>query len=203
MKKILLLLLLLPCLLPAQSIYTQNQFAVSCVAVTTTGVCPYFVLPMFGGYTFPSNYLWQTITTGSPTGVSVTFEISADGRTTLDGSMTASSAVLKSATAKFVPQDVGKTCYVSGAGSAGAVLMTTISTYTSATQVSLAATASTSISSTAVFLGTFAVADTTTADAGETRAVAYFPAKFARCNVGTFSGGTTPTLQCGFIVKGS
>ena len=59
--------------------------------------------------------------------------------------MTASSAVLTSATAAFVSGDAGSTIIVEGAGAAGAALVTTILTYTDATHVTLNASASTTV----------------------------------------------------------
>jgi hypothetical protein len=70
-----------------------------------------------------------------------------DGQLVTDGSMTAASAVLTSASSRFAAGDVGKLILVKGAGPAGVTtLVTTISAYTSATQVTLTATASTTVS---------------------------------------------------------
>lgn len=199
MKKLLLLLLLLPSLLPAQSIYTYNSQKpnVSCNAVTATGVCPFLIMPFFGGYELTNNFMWQTTITGSPASVSVTLEGAIDNRSVLDASMAASSAVLKSATAAFTAQDVGKTVAVSGVGTAGATLYSTISTYTSATQVSLAASASVSATNQALTIATFFVLDTSTNTAGEARLIAYMPVRLIRCNAGTLSspGVLTCTIQ--------
>lgn len=63
-----------------------------------------------------------------------------------DAAMTSSSAVLTSATAGFETADVGKVIAVPGAGAAGAALVTTIASRQSATQVTLTATASTTVS---------------------------------------------------------
>jgi hypothetical protein len=68
-----------------------------------------------------------------------------DWQQVLDGSMTSGSAVLTSAAGKFVAGDVGKQISVSGAASGGNSLSTTISSYTSATQVTLATTAGTTV----------------------------------------------------------
>ncbi len=63
-----------------------------------------------------------------------------------DGAITASGATFTSATAKFTAVDAGKTITVEGAGASGADLVTTIATYTSATEVELTDTASTTVS---------------------------------------------------------
>lgn len=67
-------------------------------------------------------------------------------RTVADGVATASSTTFTSATAAFVPQDAGQSISVTGAGAAGAVLNTTIASYTNATTVVLAAAAGTTVS---------------------------------------------------------
>lgn len=61
-------------------------------------------------------------------------------------SITSGTATLTVSNGDFVSGDVGKLIYVRGAGAAGAVLATTISARTSATQVTLAANASTTVS---------------------------------------------------------
>lgn len=70
-----------------------------------------------------------------------------DATTVNSASVTISSgaAALTVTGASFALADVGKTISVYGAGAAGANLVTTISAYTSATQVTLAANASTSL----------------------------------------------------------
>lgn len=65
--------------------------------------------------------------------------------TVSDAGMNSPLALLNSATANFTATDVGKNIIVSGAGAAGANLVTTISAFTSATQVTLAAAASTTV----------------------------------------------------------
>jgi hypothetical protein len=68
------------------------------------------------------------------------------GAKVTDGAMTASSATLTSASNPFASGDVGLHIIVRGAGAAGADLYTTISAYTNAGQVTLAATAGTTVS---------------------------------------------------------
>jgi hypothetical protein len=71
-----------------------------------------------------------------------------------DGAMTASSATLTSATAGFTAADVGKSVIVTGAGPAGAALGTTVSAYVNSTTVTLAASASTTVSGAPLTWGT-------------------------------------------------
>lgn len=78
-----------------------------------------------------------------------------DGKIVTDGAMTSGSAVLTSATAPFVPGDVGKVIQVKGAAATGVTtLVATIASYTSATSVTLSASASTTVTSAQVMWGT-------------------------------------------------
>jgi hypothetical protein len=81
--------------------------------------------------------------------------LAPDGRTVLDGVMssTTNPTHLSSATASFVIGDAGSTIRVAGAGTAGADLVTTISSYTSSTVVVLASPCLTTISAAAVGIG--------------------------------------------------
>jgi len=72
--------------------------------------------------------------------------VPAGGRTVTDAAMTAGSAVLTSATANFTAGDVGHSVVVSGAGTGGVFLNAAVSTFTSATQVSLSTVAITTVS---------------------------------------------------------
>ena len=69
----------------------------------------------------------------------------ASGKQSADGMMSSASAVLTSATIGFASGDVGKTIYVRGAGAGGKMLASTIASYQSATQVTLANAAATSV----------------------------------------------------------
>ncbi|MFB6811259.1 SGNH/GDSL hydrolase family protein [Streptomyces sp. NPDC056387] len=70
-----------------------------------------------------------------------------DGVTVADAAMTSGSGVLTCSTsAPFAAGDVGKRIMVLGAGASGETLNTTISSYSSATQVTLTASAGTSLS---------------------------------------------------------
>lgn len=63
-----------------------------------------------------------------------------------DGTMTASSDILNSPSGEFKTADIGKTIVVNGAGASGIPLMTTIASRRSATEVTLASAASTTVS---------------------------------------------------------
>jgi hypothetical protein len=67
-------------------------------------------------------------------------------RTVTDGAITSGSATLTSATAAFTSADVSKQVSISGAGPAGATLITTILTFVNATTVTVATAASTTVS---------------------------------------------------------
>lgn len=69
-----------------------------------------------------------------------------DARGVDDAAINSASTTLNSATAAFTLDDVGKLVMVRGAGSAGAALCTTIAAYISATQVTLTAAASSTVS---------------------------------------------------------
>lgn len=96
-----------------------------------------------------ANVNGQLTTLGSPWVFDVTSAVygaKGDGQIVTDGAMTASSATLISASGRFTASDVGKLVMVKGAGPAGVTtLVTTISAYTSATSVTLAAAASTTV----------------------------------------------------------
>ncbi|WP_435279365.1 hypothetical protein [Streptomyces sp. 1222.5] len=94
-----------------------------------------------------------------------------DGKVAADGVMTSGSATLTSATANFQVGDVGKAISVKGAAINGVTtLVTTISARISATQVTLATTAASSISGAIVIWGTD---DTTAIQAAVDAAEAY------------------------------
>lgn len=73
--------------------------------------------------------------------------VRGDAVQVFDAAMTSGSAVLTSATGAFTAANsIGKTAWIKGAGVSGAVLKSTIATWQSATQVTLAANASTTVS---------------------------------------------------------
>src|SRR5687768_17046133 len=78
----------------------------------------------------------------------------ADARELRDAAIAASTNVLTSPSAPFTAGDVGKSIVVGGAGAAAAKLKTTIASFVSATQVTLAASAATTASSAGAVFGT-------------------------------------------------
>jgi hypothetical protein len=84
--------------------------------------------------------------TGSACNMLVNYAVTQNVRV-VDAAMTSGSAVLTSASAVFTSALVGQAVVVQGAGASGAALSTTVASYQSATQVTLAATAGTTVSS--------------------------------------------------------
>ena len=84
------------------------------------------------------------------------------GRSVYDAAMTSGSGVLTSATAEFQPGDVGQAAMVYGAGASAANLTTTIASWQSATQVTLAAAASTSVSGAHAYVSVMGLSATQT-----------------------------------------
>lgn len=127
-----------------------------------------------------------------------------DGKLNTDGAMTSGSAVLTSAAGGFVSTDVGKYIKVAGAGSAGADLVTTITSFQSSTQVTLTANAGTTVTGRDVLWGTEstigiqgAIAAVNTVGIG----VVYFPFDatgryiIAGALVTSVEGGANPNSQ--------
>jgi len=85
---------------------------------------------------------------------STPFNAHADAQMTADGAITAASHLLTSSSAPFKFTDVGKSIIIGGAGVSGAVLQTTISGFTSSSQVTLAAAAGTTVSAAGLLWGT-------------------------------------------------
>jgi hypothetical protein len=89
--------------------------------------------------TSPANALGAAVS-----GIAVTdaaYGAKGDAVVLVDATMTSGSAVLTSAAASFASQDVGKLIYVTSAGGSSTPLKTTIASFQSATQVTLAAAA--------------------------------------------------------------
>jgi hypothetical protein len=82
------------------------------------------------------------------------FGTSANTKHVDTGAITSGTTSLTATGAGFVAADQGKTITVKGAGASGAILVTTIAAYVSSTQVTLAASASTTVSSKRVVWGT-------------------------------------------------
>ena len=93
-----------------------------------------------------------------------------NGRLASDGAMTSGSAVLTCASGPFVVGDVGKSVMVLAAGTSGETLVGTISGYTSATQVTLSATAASTVTGVPAL---WASDDTVAIQAAVDAAVAY------------------------------
>lgn len=130
---------------------------------------------------------WQAATGGGAAiGVPVVVNVKdaaygakGDAKDLTDIAMTSGSAVLTSASAAFTSGDVGKTFVVYQAGTTGTMLASTIASYQSATQVTLANTASTTVSGAVGFYGTndstAITAAVTAAKAAGGPATVYFP----------------------------
>lgn len=91
---------------------------------------------------------------GSAAKLLSTYGAVGDGKVVVDGAITSGAAILTSATAAFVPGDVGKSILVSRAGAAGAHLVTTILSRTNSTTVVLSANAGTTVTGAYVSYGT-------------------------------------------------
>jgi len=147
------------------------------------------------------------------------------GRTVYDGTMTSSSAVLTSSKAKayFQPGDLGQNIVVYGAGTqpcpqsgTSNCLITTISGYASATQVTLATTASATVQNAQVYISVMGLSATQTigncgftmdASAYNTRAenpVGSTAADFAHVYIRptSLSQSQQYNNQCGFFFQG-
>lgn len=82
------------------------------------------------------------------------FGAKGDLRTVFDGAITTGTAFLTSVSAVFTLADVGKVVHLPGAGPAGAPLVTTIASFQSSLQVTLASSASASVSGASLTWGT-------------------------------------------------
>ncbi len=82
------------------------------------------------------------------------FGAKGDTKTVSDGAITMATPDFTSATAGFVPGDVGKVITVRGAGASGATLVTTIQSFVSGTAVTLAANAGATVSNAITNWGT-------------------------------------------------
>lgn len=97
---------------------------------------------------------WRPFSTGWRFDVTL-YGAKGDGKVAVDGAMTNGQAVLTSASGQFTAKDVGKPIEVSHAGATGVTtLVTTIQSFQSATQVTLAATASATVTASLVMWAT-------------------------------------------------
>lgn len=81
----------------------------------------------------------------------VNSDASGDGQRVNDATIANGAAIVNSASGLFLPTDVGKVAIFVGAGAAGAILQSTVKTFNSATQIVLAANASTAVASAGEF----------------------------------------------------
>lgn len=103
------------------------------------------------------------------------YSAKGDAKVVADGAITAGTAILTSATANWTAQDVNKSISVKGAGPTGVTtLITTIASRQSATQVTLATTASTTVASGGVVI--WGTDDTAAIQAAINAAEAYLAA---------------------------
>lgn len=122
-----------------------------------------------------------------------------NGKTVNDASM--SSNTVTSATANFSSSDIGKIIVIAGAGVAGAALKTTITGFTSSTQVTTSAPASASVTNKKIDWGTD---DTTAIQNGINACVSggggtlYFPNGIYIINGSLYVAGTNPNSQLYF-----
>jgi len=141
---------------------------------------------------------------------SANFPTRRPGRSVRDAVMSNGSAQVTSATAEFMPGDVGQAVTVSGAGAAGATLNTTIVSWQSATQVTLTASASTAVTTATLYISVmnlpttqnigncaFAYDDKNGAFAGQ----GPDKADFSNLVITTLSSATNNT--CGFFFQGN
>lgn len=111
------------------------------------------------------------------------------GASITDGAITASNAVLLSASNPFLAGDVGRSIIVRGAGASGADLVTTIQTFTNSGSVTLAANATTTVSGASVIWEARA-ADTMASHAPWVESAAYSQATRPAFTPGAISGGS-------------
>jgi hypothetical protein len=97
-----------------------------------------------------NKYLDATLKTGL---ASPAWYVGLVGATQTDGAITSGQAILTSAAGAFTSADVGQPITVQGAGAAGADLNTTVLSYQSATQVTLAANAGTTVTGKGYLIG--------------------------------------------------
>ncbi len=106
-----------------------------------------------------------------------------------DGAITASAAVLTSASNPFAAGDAGRAIIVRGAGASGADLVTTILTYTNAGSVTLAANAGTTVTGAKALFDARA-ADTSASHASWSESSAYSESTRQAFTPGTIASGS-------------
>lgn len=119
-----------------------------------------------------------------------------DVRRYADGAITTGTATFTSATATFVAADKGKTITISGAGAAGVVFTTTISSVTNGTTVVLAANASTTVSAKNFRFGTDDASAIAAGMAAASGSVLFFPSGF-------YGSASALTHNTSVVVRGA
>jgi hypothetical protein len=130
--------------------YLEHNYHVECIRdgkvvwvenfknrVTTVGLNQYLNATL-GNVVAANNQIWY---------------VGLVGPTQTDGKCNSASNFLTSVAGAFSASDVGQPVTIQGAGAAGADLTTTIGTYTSATNVSLAVNASTTVTTSGYLIG--------------------------------------------------
>lgn len=137
------------------------------------------------------------------------------GRHCFDAAMTSSSAVLTSSEqCQFQPGDVGQPISVAGAGASAATLVTTVSSWQTYTQVTLAASASTSVTNAATYISVANLPVTQTigncgfamdASGSAGPASEDFPlrASFTNVSINTIDNQTSSNYNCGYFFQGN
>lgn len=122
-----------------------------------------------------------------------------------NGAITSGAAVLTSASNPFTPSMVGSAIAVTTAGSGATILYTTILSYQSAGQVTLAANAgATATAGTVTLTGPYGNGGTNTALGGVDIVVPFeVDISVSQCSVLTTMGGTTPTATQDVEISGT
>ena len=133
------------------------------------------------------------------------------GRTVMDAHTTVNSALVTSATAEFQPGDVGQAVTITGAGAGGATLSSTILSWQSATQVTLTASASTTVTAGTMYISVMNLATTQNiGNCGFAYDDATAATTYSGLNRVLFSNVVMTTLSgaygnhsCGFLFQGN
>lgn len=157
----------------------------------------------FSGGGLPNVVTIDNVSVGGGNGSSGMFNVKdygakGDLRTVTDGAISGGLLTLSSATATFTSADVGKQIQISGAGTAGATLYSTITSVTSPTVAILALGASTTVSGATVKIYTddgVAIGLASTAIQSNGSGTLYFPPG----TYGTYGKGTVYTLLGAFV----
>ncbi len=152
----------------------------------------------FGKFLFKAQAKNRVVTAGLNKLLDATFKtglasplwyVGLCGASITDGAITASAAILTSASAPFTSGDVGRAIIVRGAGASGADLVTTILSFTNSGSVTLAANASTTVTGASVIWEARA-ADTMSSHTPWVESAAYSQANRPAFTPGTISGGS-------------